>query len=332
MTYWNFNKDYSVFIVPTGIGASIGGFAGDAGYYAKKIAEEYPLIVNPNVVNAACFSAVSDNMLYCEGSSITDFFKGKLFFEKTQHNKIGIIFDNSISQELINIHINTINAVKTVYGTDIIGFRITKEPVGVDFFLTDNGISSGLVKNIETLSEAGYELIEEGATALAVVCKFDEPEQDGYANGEAVDIVGGAEAIISHYLTRKLKVQTVHAPAFEDYSIKSDIVNPKAAAEYITPTFLPCLLLGLEKAPKIVTRQTKKCLSVKNIKSLIIPHNCLGSSIVSDALKFNIPIIAVKENKTYLDVNRFNLSLKSVIIEVDSYKNCIEVLKGIYSE
>ena len=39
-------------IVPTGVGASIGGYAGDASRYAQKIASEFGLIVNPNVVNA----------------------------------------------------------------------------------------------------------------------------------------------------------------------------------------------------------------------------------------------------------------------------------------
>ena len=40
-------------IVPTGVGAKIGGFAGDASQVARKIANEFGLIVNPNVVNAA---------------------------------------------------------------------------------------------------------------------------------------------------------------------------------------------------------------------------------------------------------------------------------------
>lgn len=326
------NKNYSVFIVPTGIGASIGGFAGDAGFYAKKIAEEFPLIVNPNVVNAACFSAISDNMLYCEGSSITDFFKGKIFFEETKKNKIGIIFDKGIPESVLNIHINTINAVKTVYGTEITGYEITKEPVGVDFYMTENNISSGSVKNIETLLNAGKKLINNGATVLAVVCRFEEPEEDGYSKGEAVDVVGGSEAIISHCLTRELKVQAVHAPAFDDVTIKSDLVHPKAAAEYITPTFLPCLLLGLEKAPKITFCKNDKSISLKNIKALIMPYNSLGSSIVSDAIKMNIPVIAVKENKTFLEVTPFNIGLKNVIIETDSYKSCIESLRGIYKK
>ena len=324
------DKYYSVFIVPTGTGASIGGFAGDAGAYARQIAREFPLIVNPNVVNAACFSAINQNMLYCEGSSITDFFKEKICFEENPLNKIGIIFDKAIPENILNIHINTVNAVKTVYGTNIAGYEITDEPVDVKFFMTKNDISSGSVKNIETMVKAGKKLINKGATALAAVCRFDEPEDDGYAQGNAVDVVGGAEAIISHYLTRELNVQTVHAPAFDDVTIKPDLVHPKAAAEYITPTFLPCLLLGLERAPKIVSVKKLNTISLKNIKSLIMPYNSLGSSIVYDAVKNNIPVIAVKENKTCLNVTPFNIGLKNVIIETESYTDCTDILRGIY--
>lgn len=44
-----------VFIVPTGIGASIGGYAGDASCYAREFSKISSLIVNPNVVNAGGF-------------------------------------------------------------------------------------------------------------------------------------------------------------------------------------------------------------------------------------------------------------------------------------
>ena len=49
------------FIIPTGIGASIGGFAGDASVWARKFAKKFKLIVNPNVVNAACFSGITES-------------------------------------------------------------------------------------------------------------------------------------------------------------------------------------------------------------------------------------------------------------------------------
>ena len=69
-----------VFIIPTGIGATIGGFAGDASKWARKLAKKCKLIVNPNVVNAACFSGITDNMLYVEGYTLDEFFKGNCIY------------------------------------------------------------------------------------------------------------------------------------------------------------------------------------------------------------------------------------------------------------
>ncbi|MBQ2645679.1 DUF3326 domain-containing protein [bacterium] len=322
-------KKYNVFNIPTGVGASIGGFAGDAGSYARKFAKNFPLIVNPNVVNAACFSSITDNMLYVEGWSLTEFFKGNISFKPSFNNKIGIIFDKSISQEVLNIHINTINAVKTVYGINVLGYIISDDEVGVEFFKTESGISLGNIKNPETLVEAGKKMIAQGADVLAVVCKFEEAEDDGYENGENVDVVGGAEALISHYVSQKLYVPVVHAPAFNDYAIKSKIVHPKAAAEYITPTFLPCLLLGLNSAPLLKKGFNKNFITIDDVKSLIMPYNSLGASIVTNALEKGIKVIAVKENQTVLNANVFNLQLENDIILMDSYKDCLEYLKRL---
>ena len=70
----NNGEKLGAFIVPTGVGATIGGFAGDASCYARKFAEISNIIVNPNVVNAGCFSGITENMLYVEGFSIDEFF------------------------------------------------------------------------------------------------------------------------------------------------------------------------------------------------------------------------------------------------------------------
>ena len=191
------------FIVPTGIGASIGGFAGDASYWARRFAQKARLIVNPNVVNAACFSGITENMLYVEGYSLDEFFKGKLNLIPSNNNKIGVIFDKSIPQNVLNVHINTINAVKTVYGIDIAGIEITKENVGIEFFIDHSGISTGNVKNLSTIKDAGEKLIADGAEALAIVCRFPEEQGEDYANGLGVDPVGGVEAIISHYISKE---------------------------------------------------------------------------------------------------------------------------------
>ena len=147
-------------IVPTGTGASIGGYAGDASVYAQKIARHIPLIVNPNIVNAAVFSGITANMYYVEGYFIEQFVKGEIGLLPSKNNKIGVIFDRAISKNVLNIHINTINAMKTVYGIDITGYEITDETADVEFFTTYSGISSGCVKNPTTLKKTGQKLIK----------------------------------------------------------------------------------------------------------------------------------------------------------------------------
>ena len=314
-----------VFIVPTGVGASIGGFAGDASCQARAFAEKSKLIVNPNVVNAGGFSGINDNMFYTEGYVLDEMFKGNVGLEPSSHNKIGVVFDRAIPDEVLNIHLNTIGAVKTVYGIDVSGYEITKEDAGVEFFVDENGISTGMVKNIETVFEASANLLKKGAEALAVVCFFEDPEGDNedYANGSGVDPVGGVEGIISHAVSKEFLVPCAHSPAFADFSISTEIVSPKAASEYITPTFLPCVLLGLNNAPKIVK---KGGIRVENIDYLVMPFNSLGSTPVFEALKRGIKIFAVKENQTVLDVNNENFFKSDRIIQVETYADCLNLI------
>ncbi len=323
-----------VFIVPTGIGASIGGFAGDASIWARKIAQKCKLIVNPNVVNAACFSGITDNMLYVEGYTLDEFFRGKCSLEQSYNNKIGVVFDKSIPQRILNVHINTINAVKTVYGIDIIGYEITEKEVGVKFFIDSSGTSMGNVSDLSTIKTAAEKLINRGAEAIAIVCKFPEDEGEDYANGIGVDPVGGVEAIISHYISKELKVPCAHAPAFDNIEISTDIVDSRASAEYITPTFLPCILIGLSQAPLIISPSPQPSpvgrgsndnnLSVHNIDFLIVPYNAMGCIPVLEMTKLRKKIYAIKENKTVLDVTPEKIHVRCDII--NTYEELLELI------
>lgn len=325
-------KTLVAFVVPTGIGASIGGFAGDASCFAREFTCNFNVIVNPNVVNAACFSGINESMLYTEGWTLSQFFKGNINLVPSKHNKIGVIFDKGISQGVLNIHLNTINAIKTVYGIDITGYEISEEPAAVEFFNMHSGISSGSVSNPETLVSAGRKLIEKGAKALAVVCKFEEPPEDNYKNGGDVDIVGGVEAVISHYLTRELLVPVVHAPAFENIDITKELVDPRAAAEYITPTFLPCLLIALDNAPLISCENREYYISRDDVSALIMPFDALGSSVVLDAVDRNIDVYAIKENKSVLNINKDVINKNGIIKEANTYKDCLRILKERFDE
>lgn len=328
----NTHKNTAIMIVPTGIGATIGGYAGDASKYAQKIAEQTPLIVNPNIVNAAVFSGITENMYYVEGSTIEQFVKGKIGLKPSKNNKIGIIFDKAISQKVLNIHINTLNAVKTVYDIDIIGYEITEKEAGVEFFNTESGISSGKVNFPQTLTEAGKKLLEKGADTLAVVCAFEEPPEDDYENGEGVDIVGGVEAVISRYISKNLFCPCVHAPAFEDVTISSKLVNPKVSAEYITPTFLPCLLFGLKNAPlpvdleKADDNELENCITINNIRSVSVPFNALGSSVILDCCEKNIPVYAIKENSSVLNIDKQVIGSDN-IKELETYDDYVEIIR-----
>ncbi len=325
MTYNN--EKLGAFIVPTGIGASIGGYAGDAGAYVRKYTQKASVIVNPNTVNAGGFSAINDKMFYTEGYTLDSFFKGEINLIPSSNNKIGIIYDKAIPQDVLNIHINTQNAVKTVYGIDIKEHIITEEEVGVEFFMTEDGISVGNVKNIETIGKACQKLLDNGCEAIAVVCLFEEPEDDNpdYANGQGADPVGGVEAVISHYISKYFKVPCAHSPAFVDYKIYPDLVNHKSASEYITPTFLPCILLGLAQAPKISIDLTHG-INIKNLDFLVMPHNALGSTPVFEAIKKDIRVFAIKENSTELSVTNSNLHKSDKIIELDTYKDCFDMI------
>ncbi len=309
------------FIVPTGIGASIGGYAGDANCYARKFAEISNLIVNPNVVNAGCFSGITDKMLYVEGYALDEFFKGNINLLPSKNNKIGVVFDRAIPEDVFNVHINTINAVKCVYGIDVSAFDITEKAVGAGFKIEDSGISTGFVKNPKTLLDASKKLIEKGCTAIALVCLFDDPEDDnpGYAQGFGTDPVGGVEAVLSHYISKELKIPCAHSPAFRDYQIYPDLVDMRAASEYITPTFLPCILLGLNNAPRLYGE-----ISVKNLDYLVMPYDSAGSTPVFEALKRGIKVFAVKENSTVLNITPDKIS--SSIVVMPDYETCLDYI------
>ena len=320
------NEKLGAFIVPTGIGASIGGFAGDASVYAREFAKYSKLIVNPNVVNAGGFSGITGNMLYTEGYSLDAFFQGKINLIESHNNKIGIIYDKSIPQDVLNIHINTQNAVQTVYGVNIIAYDITDEDAGVKFYLASNGISAGSVENISTIAKSCQRLLAKGCEAIAIVCLFEDSDKDNpdYANGIGVDPAGGVEAIISHYVSKYFGVPCAHSPAFADYQISTVQVNPKSASEYITPTFLPCVLLGLSQAPKI-SLDVNYGINISNLDYLVMPYNSLGSVPVFEAVNRNIPVYAVKENSSKLNVTKQLLDLPG-IIEADTYKDLYLIL------
>ena len=309
------NKPIIALSVPTGIGAEIGGYAGDFGYVARKFSGFFHCIVNPNAVNGGILSAVTRDMSYLEGYLFDTFFKGDVGLiplESNKTNKIGVIFDSAIPENIINVHINTINALKMVQGIKISGIEYTRKPVGIGIDIK-NGISSGSVENPDEILSSAKKLIDGGAEAIAVVCFFGEDSEDeNYSNASGIDPIGGIEAVISHLITSKFNIPSAHSPAFFDIDISEKIENPKVASELISSTYLPCIMQGLSIAPKIVQKDDKQfnnAVTNKDVEYLVVPYDALGSAAVLSSIENNIKILTV-ENKTVLNVKSDKLNFK----------------------
>jgi len=350
----NKEKNIIALSVPTGVGAEFGGFAGDAGHIAREFSKYFKVIVNPNVVNAGILSAINDEMFYVEGYAFDEFFNGKISLKPRfaqikyaenqkgsyaqRFNKIGVIFDSAIPENILNIHINTINAAKIVKGYDIPYIEITKNPAGVSLVKDSTGISTGRINNEKTLFNAAKSLVDKGVEAIAAVCYFnDECEDEDYNNGAGVDPIGGIEAVVSHYLTKEFMLPAAHSPAFSGLDISYNKMNAKVASEFISSTYLPCILDGLSTAPALVkhSKKTEGIIINNDVKCLIVPDAALGSKAVISALKNGIEVCAVK-NKTVLSIDCNKLKENGImdgielIKEFSSYQNCLNYVRDRY--
>jgi hypothetical protein len=102
----------AVMIVPTGIGAKIGGFAGDALPSARLLSSVVDvLITHPNVLNGAMMYWPMKNVLYVEGYALDEFAANRIHLEPvgTKGHKIGLLLDKAIESDLQLRHLQVDN-------------------------------------------------------------------------------------------------------------------------------------------------------------------------------------------------------------------------------
>ena len=105
-----------VMIVPTGLGAEIGGHAGDANPAAKLLAACCDnLILHPNVVNASDINEIPENCLYVEGSMLDRFLRGENALRPVRQNKILLAVNSPVRNDTIN----SVSAARFTLGADI---------------------------------------------------------------------------------------------------------------------------------------------------------------------------------------------------------------------
>ncbi|MFM7469503.1 MAG: DUF3326 domain-containing protein [Vampirovibrionales bacterium] len=308
-------------MIPTGVGASQGGYGGDATVWMNLLASvSDALITHPNVANAAMLQDLPQNVLYTEGAVLDGMLQGHIALEPlpAMGHRIGVIFDAGMPERMLTHHRNVLLAHASVYGLPCIGSVLTEQPLGLELVCGESGISMGSLSNAEVLLQAGKALLDRGATALVVCSYLEGPAhlvdmEASYRDGQGVDPIGGLEAIISHVLVKALGVPVANVPVFSEETaapVMDKLLTAQVAPEFITPSFAGCVLRGIRQAPPFRERREHEVqafsqqgfMTVEDVSALVVPYNALGGVGVFAALEQHIPIIAVRSNQTVLEV------------------------------
>lgn len=326
----------SVMIVPTGIGAAIGGYAGDALPVARALSSLVDcLISHPNVLNAAMLYWPMPNALYVEGYALDRFAEGLWALQPAHQNRVGIVLDAGIEEELRIRQLQVADAARASLGLPVVEYIVTDTALKVEKWVDPaTGQSTGGIKHPDSLLRAVHTLLNKSkVNAIAVVGRFpddDTDDVDDYRLGMGIDLLAGVEAVISHLVVKEFQIPCAHAPAMSPLPMSLSL-SPKSAAEEIGYTFLPCVLAGLSNAPQYVVMDSKSlekgCIFASDVDSVILPKDACGgdASLAFARNKSKKPlIITVEENETVLDDTADKLGLE--VLHVSNYWEAIGVI------
>ena len=326
----------TLLVVPTGIGCDVGGYAGDALPAARLLAAASGcLITHPNVMNGAALYWRDPTIHYVEGAALDRFAVGDLALRPVRSQRVGVLLDAGLEEEMLQRHLQVLEACRATLGLNIGPVVRSDAPLGVRLEHGSSGASWGRLDRPDSLLRAGERLREGGASAIAVVARFPE-DGDGealalYRQGSGVDALAGAEAVISHLLTDQLGLPCAHAPALEPLPLHAAL-DPRAAAEELGHTFLPCVLVGLSRAPDLISLgavaglprprgcavgvASQDLLLPESIGSVVAPSGALGGEAVLACAERGVPLISV-HNPCVLNVDAAALGFD--VIAATSY-------------
>ena len=300
----------AAFIVPTGVGAEIGGHAGDATPAAMLLAQVADtLITHPNVVNASDINELPANGMYVEGSVLTRLLMGTVGLRAARSNRVLVALDSSFSERFAEYSVNAVNAARAAYGLNCAGVIRIEPPLKLAGGYAESGRAAGSADGLDGLldiladARAAYD-------AVAIASVVEVPARWHYdyftGGGEMVNPWGGVEALLTHAVSSIIDAPAAHAPMMESDEIMAvdpGVVDARMAAEIISVTFLQSVLKGLRNAPRIETDpdiiERPDVLSAEDVSCLITPDGCLGLPHLA-ALRQGIPVIAVRENRNLM--------------------------------
>lgn len=297
----------AVFVVPTGVGAEVGGHAGDATPAARLLSACCDrLVTHPNVVNASDINELPANALYVEGSVISRLLMGTAGLRPVRSNRVLVVIDSRPDLMVENLAVNTVEAARATLGIDCAGIYKLEPPLEMVAEYAESGRAVGTGHGVDRLLEL---LADKSGDYDAVAISSVIAVPDGYhekyfaSGGDMINPWGGIEAMLTHAVSHQINMPSAHAPMMESREILFEDpgrVDPRIAPEAISSSFFYCVLKGLSTSPQIVTDSTAMqagdVISAEDISCLVIPDGCIGLPTLA-ALEQGIPVIAVREGR-----------------------------------
>ena len=296
----------AVLLVPTGIGAAIGGHAGDATPVARLLASVCDtLVTHPNVVNASDINEMPANALYVEGSVVCRLLMGTAGLQPVRANRVLAVVDSHPNPLFTELAVNAVNAAYASYGLLCPGVVALEPPLVMRSGYTGSARAAGRVEDIGRLfAVLDARRGEFDAVALSSVISVPFQYHADYfgSDGSMVNPWGGVEAMLTHAISSRYDVPSAHSPMLESQEVLDldvGVVDPRMAAEAVSMTFFQSVLKGLQRSPRIITgREAMRelhVLTARDVSCLVLPQGCLGLPTLA-ALEQGIPVIEVAEN------------------------------------
>jgi len=334
----NTDKFNVALIVPTGIGAEIGGHSGDAGPVARLMASTCDtLITHPNVVNASDINELPENGLYVEGSVLTRLLMGTIGLQKVRANRVLLVVDKHEDKFFYESAINAASAARAAMGLNCPATVLMEDKITMRSLYSSSGRAVGRIDNFERICSVLHEYRDEyDSVALSSVIRVPEHFHEEYYTKDILNPWGGVEAMLTHALATMFNIPVAHSPMLETKTILDldiGVTDPRKAAEIISVTFLHSVFKGMHRSPKIISSpdlgDNSGLITATDISCIVVPVGCLGLPVLA-SLEQGIPVIAVKENANRMQNNLKELPFRDdKLIYAENYLEAAGIMNAL---